>query len=114
MSVDLDKISAKVQKAFKQISKRIIICAGTGCVANGSLKVYAEFLRLAKELNIELCIELNDESKGTLVSKSGCQGFCQMGPLVSVIKGEDDILYTKVKVEDVKEIIEKFIINLVA
>ena len=47
MSVDLDKISAKVQKAFKQISKRIIICAGTGCVANGSLKVYAEFLRLA-------------------------------------------------------------------
>ena len=52
MSVDLDKISAKVQKAFKQISKRIIICAGTGCVANGSLKVYAEFLRLAKELNV--------------------------------------------------------------
>ena len=111
MSVDLDKISAKVQKAFKQISKRIIICAGTGCVANGSLKVYAEFLRLAKELNVELCIELNDESKGTLVSKSGCQGFCQMGPLVSVIKGEDDILYTKVKVEDVKEIIEKSIIK---
>ena len=34
-----------------------------------------------------------------------------MGPLVSVIKGEDDILYTKVKVEDVKEIIEKSIIK---
>lgn len=111
MSVDLDKISGKIQKAFKRISKRIIICAGTGCVANGSLKVYDEFLKLAKELNIELCIELNDESKGTLVSKSGCQGFCQMGPLVSVLKGEDDILYTKVKVEDVKEIIEKSIIK---
>ena len=80
-------------------------------MANGSLKVYAEFLRVAKELNVELCIELNDESKGTLVSKSGCQGFCQMGPLVSVIKGDDDILYTKVKVEDVKEIIEKSIIK---
>ena len=111
MSVDLDKISGKIQKAFKQISKRIIICAGTGCVANGSLKVYDEFLKLAKELNIELCIELNDESKGTLVSKSGCQGFCQMGPLVSILKGNDDILYTKVKVEDVKEIIEKSIIK---
>ena len=111
MSVDLDKISDKVQKAFSQISKRIIICAGTGCVANGSLKVYSEFLKIAKELNIELCIELNTESKGILVSKSGCQGFCQMGPLVSVIKGDDDILYTKVKVEDVKEIVETSIIK---
>ena len=49
MSVDLDKMSGKIQKAFKQISKRIIICAGTGCVANGSLKVYDEFLKLTKE-----------------------------------------------------------------
>ena len=111
MSIGLDKISNKVQKAFGQISKRIIICAGTGCVANGSLKVYAEFLKIAKELNIKLCIELKDESNGTLVSKSGCQGFCQMGPLVSIVKGKEDILYTKVKVEDVKEILETSIIK---
>ena len=106
MSIDLDKISNKVQKVFGQISTRVIICAGTGCVANGSLKVYAEFLKIAKELNIKLCIELKDESNGTLLSKSGCQGFCQMGPLVSIVKGKEDILYTKVKVEDVKEILE--------
>ena len=111
MSIDLDKISNKVQKAFGQISTRIIICAGTGCVANGSLKVYAEFLKIAKELNIKLYIELKDEINGTLVSKSGCQGFCQMGPLVSIVKGKEDILYTKVKAEDVKEILETSIIK---
>ena len=111
MSIDLDKISNKVQKVFGQISTRVIICAGTGCVANGSLKVYAEFLKIAKELNIKLCIELKDESNGTLLSKSGCQGFCQMGPLVSIVKGKEDILYTKVKAEDVKEILETSIIK---
>ena len=111
MSIDLDKISNKVQKVFGQISTRVIICAGTGCVANGSLKVYAEFLKIAKELNIKLYIELKDEINGTLVSKSGCQGFCQMGPLVSIVKGKEDILYTKVKAEDVKEILETSIIK---
>ena len=37
---------------------------------------YTYAIKLAKELNVELCIELNDESKGTLISESGCQGFC--------------------------------------
>ncbi len=109
MNTDLDKISAKVKDASKKINKRIILCAGTGCVANGALKVYDAFLKTAKELNIEVCVELKEESKGMLVSQSGCQGFCQMGPLVSVLP--EDILYTKVKVEDVKEILEKSIIG---
>ncbi|MGE4385695.1 MAG: NADH-ubiquinone oxidoreductase-F iron-sulfur binding region domain-containing protein [Endomicrobiaceae bacterium] len=109
MNTDLDKISAKVKAASGKISKRIILCAGTGCVANGALKVYDAFLKTAKELNIEVCIELKEESKGMLLSQSGCQGFCQMGPLVSVLP--EDILYTKVKVEDVKEILEKSIIG---
>ena len=43
------------------------------------------------------------------VSKSGCQGFCQMGPLVSV--EPDGILYCKVREEDVTEIVEKTLKN---
>ncbi len=111
MPIDLDKVASQVQNAFKQIKKRIIICAGTGCVANGSLKVYDEMLKVAKELNIDVLIELKkeEENKGTLISKSGCQGFCQMGPLVSILPA--DILYTKVKPEDAKEILEKSIVN---
>lgn len=107
MKIDLDKIAAGVKEAAKNIKKRIIICAGTGCVANGGLKVFDAFVKTAKELGIDVSVELKEESKGVLVSKSGCQGFCQMGPLVNIIPA--GILYNKVKVEDVKEILEKSI-----
>jgi NADH-quinone oxidoreductase subunit F len=90
--------------------RRIIICAGTGCVANGSLKVYEEFKRILIEKNISITLEFKkEEQKGIRISKSGCQGFCQMGPLVTIMPQE--ILYTKVKIEDVNEIVETTIIG---
>lgn len=107
--IDLNKITNDIQSASKNVKKRIILCAGTGCVANGALKVYDAFLKTAKNMKLDICIELKKESKGTLISKSGCQGFCQMGPLVSLMP--ENILYTKVTVEDVKEILEKSIVG---
>ncbi len=86
---------------------RIIICAGTGCVANGALKIYDRMVSILKEKNIQVALELKQE--GTLVSKSGCQGFCQMGPLVTLMP--DNILYVQVKTDDVEEIIEKTVIE---
>ena len=44
-----------------------------------------------------------------LVSESGCQGFCQMGPLVTVMP--EGILYTRVKPGDVEEIIQTTLIG---
>lgn len=106
--IDLDKITSSVAKSFEHIDKRIIICAGTGCVANGSLKVYDAFINKAKEKGLKVSIELKEEKeKSTLLSKSGCQGFCQMGPLVNILPA--GILYNKVKPEDVEEILEKSI-----
>jgi NADH-quinone oxidoreductase subunit F len=43
------------------------------------------------------------------MTESGCQGFCQMGPLVTI--EPDNILYVGVKPEDVKEIIEKTLLS---
>ncbi|MDR1195736.1 MAG: 4Fe-4S dicluster domain-containing protein [Endomicrobium sp.] len=108
--IELDKITASVKRAVEKIDKRIIICAGTGCVANGSLKVFEAFKETAKEMGLNLTVELKEENdKSTLLSKSGCQGFCQMGPLVNILPA--GILYNKVKTADVKEILEKSIIN---
>jgi NADH-quinone oxidoreductase subunit F len=42
---------------------------------------------------------------GLRVNKSGCQGFCQMGPLVTILP--ENLLYNKVKPQDVPEIIER-------
>jgi len=43
-TIDLMQIADEYTEAAKSLTRRIIICAGTGCVANGALKVYQSFL----------------------------------------------------------------------
>ncbi len=92
-------------------SRRVILCAGTGCVANGAWKVFAEFqTRLAESgSSATLTADHTVCDEHVHVSKSGCQGFCQMGPLVTV--EPDGILYTKVQPADVAEIVQRTILN---
>jgi len=86
--------------------RRVIICAGTGCMANGAMKVFEQFKQQMPGSGLNVILELRPEAfdHDVRLSKSGCQGFCQMGPLVTVLP--DNILYTKVRGEDVAEIIE--------
>lgn len=97
--------------SFKSEKKKILVCAGTGCVAGGSLQIYSRLIELMKEKNINCTVELekhsHDESVG--VKRSGCHGFCEMGPLVRI--EPHGYLYTKVKLSDCEEIIEKTIMN---
>ena len=106
-TVDLEKIRDDYKAAASKIQRRIIICAGTGCVANGSLEVRDALAEALKKAGVDVTLELRKEEEhtGTYISKSGCQGFCQMGPLLHIEPG--DILYTKVKVADVPEIVER-------
>ena len=110
-TIDLVAVADSYQEKTQNIKKRIIICAGTGCMANGSLKVFHEFEKRISEADLDVVVELKEESKneGILLSESGCQGFCQMGPLVTILP--DDILYTKVKPSDVSAIVEKTVKN---
>jgi len=110
--VSIENIKIKYNERLKNITKRIIICAGTGCVANGALNVYQELLKKIKEngLNITVTLKEEDNQKNViLLSESGCQGFCQMGPLVTI--EPENILYVKVKPSDVDEIVTSTIIN---
>ena len=111
-NISLDKIKQNYEKEVKSLKRRIVICGGTGCVSNGAMKVRDELVNQLKLAGIDVEIELKREEDGkgcgftgTYISKSGCQGFCQMGPLVDI--EPDNILYTKVKVDDVAEIVEK-------
>jgi NADH-quinone oxidoreductase subunit F len=87
--------------------RRVVVCAGTGCVSSGSLKVYNAFVDQLKAAGVDVAVEFRPEGmKGqTLVSRSGCQGFCQMGPLVTILP--ENVMYNRVKEADVAEIIEK-------
>ncbi len=107
---DLQNIRAVYKKRLDQQKKKILICAGTACVASGSLAIYDEFIKLAKEKGIPCSIDLQHESgEETGIKKSGCHGFCEMGPLVRIEpKG---YLYVKVKPTDCLEILETSILD---
>lgn len=110
-TVNLEAEKAAYLSKMGNIARRIIICAGTGCVANGSLKVMAQFKKAISEAGMNVVVELKEETPegSTMISRSGCQGFCQMGPLVTI--EPDNILYTRVRVGDVAEIVEETLRN---
>ena len=49
---ELDQARVAYKKALDLETKKILICAGTGCVAGGSLKIYDRFLELMQERGI--------------------------------------------------------------
>lgn len=107
---DLNNMQKVYQESLVSQTKQILICAGTGCVAGGSLKIYARLQELMKDKGIECSLKLEKEPHDTVgLKKSGCHGFCEMGPLLRI--EPMGWLYTKVKVEDCEEIIEKTIIG---
>jgi NADH-quinone oxidoreductase subunit F len=90
--------------------RRVIVCAGTGCMANGAADVIAAFAQQIKAAGIDVTTEFKPEPVHDLrLNQSGCQGFCQMGPLVTILP--EEILYTKVKAADVAEIVAQTLVN---
>ncbi len=98
-------------KAYAAQTKKIIVCAGTGCVAGGSLHIHAKLNELMQAKGLPVAVELMVDPHGEEVGlkKSGCHGFCEMGPLVRI--EPQGWLYTKVKLEDCEEIVEKTIVG---
>lgn len=83
---------------------RILVCSGTGCVATGSLDVYSQLRELCKE-DEGIRVELEKDVPHIGIVKSGCQGFCELGPLVRI--EPQHCQYVKVQPEDCEEIVEK-------
>lgn len=100
-------------EALARQTKKIIVCAGTGCVSGGSLEIYDRLKELLEEKGLPCAVELGhelenkDEKVG--MKKSGCHGFCELGPLVRI--EPQGWLYKKVKLEDCEEIVETTIIG---
>ncbi|HPE42905.1 MAG TPA: (2Fe-2S) ferredoxin domain-containing protein, partial [Bacteroidales bacterium] len=86
---DLREVKQSYNRAAERIHKRVVICAGTGCIANGALKVYEAFEKAVQEAGMSLFVELelnyHDDHKTIQLTGSGCQGFCAQGPLVNIL-----------------------------
>ncbi len=110
-----EELTAAVALAKEQIQKydvRILVCSGTGCIASGSEKIYQEFMRIVGDApGVTLTFEPHDGEKQLGVKKTGCQGVCELGPLVRIQKGDQVVQYTKVQIDDCKEIFEKSVLG---
>lgn len=104
---ELEQRRAAAGKALELQDKKVVVCCGTGCVAGGSLKIYDRLKELCEEAGLSVGVELGLEPghRDVGMKKSGCIGFCEMGPLLHI--QPLDVLYTKVKPEDCGEIFER-------
>ena len=87
---------------------RVLVCGGTGCLASGSGKIYEKLKELTKD-HTGVEVKIGEEIAHTKVMKSGCHGFCEMGPLVRI--EPYNYLYIKVKLEDCEEIYNETILG---
>jgi NADH:ubiquinone oxidoreductase subunit F (NADH-binding)/(2Fe-2S) ferredoxin/NAD-dependent dihydropyrimidine dehydrogenase PreA subunit len=74
----------------------LMVCAGTGCVSNHSFEIKEALEKEVKKHGLE------DE---VLVVTTGCNGFCERGPLLVVQPG--NIFYQQLTVKDVPYLVEE-------
>lgn len=107
----LDEIRIQSKNRYDAQPIKILVCAGTGCMAGGSLNIYDKFIELASNMGktVQVSLEKHVDHPDLSVKKSGCNGFCELGPLVRI----DPMgwLYTKVKIDDCEEIFTKSVLN---
>jgi len=103
LAINIQEEQKKAQENIKQQGLRVLVCSGTGCIANGSLNVIEKFRELGANVST-----LTDYDKMTIVP-TGCHGFCEQGVLVLI--PDLDVTYVKVKVEDVEEIYNSHVVN---
>ena len=98
--------------ARSQSALTVLICAGTGCIASGSMKVYENLRNECQERGLSIYVGLThhgEEEKSLHIKMSGCHGFCEMGCLVHI--EPLGVMYVRVKPEDCHEIVERTLLG---
>ena len=85
---------------MKQYRAHLLICAGTGCVSCGSFKVKEALEEEVRKRNLE---------NEVLVIATGCNGFCERGPILLV--QPEGVFYQQLKVEDVPFLVEEHLLK---
>ena len=78
----------------------ILICGGTACDSNDGI-------RLTEELKKE--IVKAGLTKDVQIVRTGCLGFCEMGPIVKILP--EDTFYVCVKPEDAHELVQEHLVK---
>jgi NADH-quinone oxidoreductase subunit F len=97
----LDQLRESLKSRVQLKDKKLVsLCAGSGCGAYGTAKVYE---KLKEEL------ATHGLSNDIEVKLTGCHGFCEKGPIMVI--HPEGIFYPQVKPDVVPEIVEKTLKN---
>jgi len=97
----LQELRNSLQAQLKEDKKRLIsLCAGSGCGAYGTEKVYQVLIDELAKQGVQKDVE---------VKLTGCHGFCEKGPIMVI--HPEGIFYSQLKEKHIPEIVEKTIIN---
>lgn len=115
-SEELTQAAVQACQQLQQYDCRILVCSGTGCIATGSKKIHELFETLVRDtpgvsLVFSPCGGHEPEQTVVGVKNTGCQGFCELGPLVRIQKGQQVIQYVKVQPEDCADIFERSVLG---
>ena len=97
---DLETVRNRAGKENEAYRLSVMLCGGTGCHASESRK-------LLQALHDEL--EKRGLTGEIKLVETGCNGFCAMGPVMTVLPGQ--IFYQKVSAEDVPELVTGHLIE---
>jgi len=82
---------------------KIIVCSGTRCLLNDSVKLREEIGKILVEKGLD---------KQVMLFPCGCFGLCQYGPTVAIINDTlGKVVYVNVKMSDVRRIIEEHLMQ---
>ncbi|UCG34423.1 MAG: 4Fe-4S binding protein [Phycisphaerales bacterium] len=98
----LTRAAGRARGERKRLETEVLVCAGTGCLANGSMDVAEAFLGAIRRRKLEARLKLGFKT-------TGCHGFCEKGPLVII--QPQGIFYKGVKAKDVKEIVDQTLLK---
>ena len=108
----LAQVREDAKKTLESYGCRILVCSGTGCIATGSEKIYEKFIEITKDApGVVLEFAPHDEGEHVGVKRTGCQGICELGPLVRIQKGDKVVQYTKVQLSDCEEIFKRSVVG---
>ena len=80
---DLLNKQAEVNEQIKSYTCRVLVCSGTGCIASGAQKIYEEMSVLCERID-GVTVEMQKDVPHVGVIKTGCQGLCELGPLMRI------------------------------
>ena len=80
---DLLSRQTEVKEQINTYTCRVLVCSGTGCIASGAQKIYEEMKVLCRDVD-GVKVEMQKDIPHTGVIKTGCQGLCELGPLMRI------------------------------